>query len=64
MMEESEIWRAAGLLVDQQSADALRVATRLSVELELQGDRVGAANWRQIAEAVKALTDASVQIEA
>jgi hypothetical protein len=64
MMEESEIWRAAGLLVDQQGADALRVAERLSAELELQGDQVGAANWRQIAEAVKALTEAPSHVEA
>jgi hypothetical protein len=64
MMEESEIWRAAGLLVDQKGAKALRVASRHSVELERQGDQVGAATWRQIAEAVRELVATGSHIEA
>ncbi len=58
MVEQSEIWRAAGLLVDQNGAQALPVALRRVEELEQQGDFVGAATWRQIAAAVEEMSEA------
>jgi hypothetical protein len=56
MREETELWRPAGLLVDQKGRDAVRLAIRHSRELERQGDLLGAANWRTIADAIRGLT--------
>ena len=58
MTEPSEVWRAAGLLLDQRGAEARSVALRRVEELEQQGDFVGAATWRQIAAAVEELSEA------
>jgi hypothetical protein len=38
MAQETEIWRAAGLLVDQMGLKAQAVAARRVQELERQGD--------------------------
>ena len=55
MAEEADIWRAAGLLVDQQGRDSLEIASRQAEALDLQGDHVGAATWRRIRAAAEAL---------
>lgn len=59
MAEQMEIWRAAGLLVEQRGRDALALARARARELEAQGDFVGAATWRQIEDAIGQLTEAA-----
>ena len=55
MTSDSNIYRAAKLLIDQHGADAgLRAAERADQLLEA-GDMIGAATWRRILAAIEEL---------
>jgi hypothetical protein len=55
MIDDSDVFRAAKLLIDQHGDDdAIRAAQRVD-QLADEGDLDGAAVWRQILEAIDEL---------
>jgi hypothetical protein len=52
MTEETDIWRAAALLVKRHGNDAAIVAAQRADELLAQGDTEGQRIWKRIGGAV------------
>ncbi len=55
MIPESDVWRAAALLVKRHGADAAQAALRRADEQGHGGNVDGCKVWRQIARAVRNL---------
>ena len=57
MIPETDIWRAALLLLKRHGERALDESAARADELALAGDDDGAATWRRIMEAVTQLAN-------
>jgi triphosphoribosyl-dephospho-CoA synthetase len=56
MIDDSDIWRAANLLVKRHGADAALTAARRADEMLAAGGVESCAIWKRILEAVAELT--------
>jgi hypothetical protein len=55
MIDDLDVWRAAGLMVKRHKADASVMAAQRADELFNEGDYEGAAVWRRILSAIEEL---------
>lgn len=53
MIEDTDIWRAANLLVKMHGANAAIVAAQRADELLAEGDMDGLEVWKRIAQATE-----------
>ena len=57
MIPESDIWRAATLMINRYGDKALEESAARADQLEAEDDPDGAATWRWIARAVEQLAN-------